>query len=168
MKKLIKVDRNGTKHYHVDECPRCGGTGKYEYTTIDNYRCWKCRGTGYYPHIEKEYTEEYLAKMEAKKRAKELDCNLKKLSANIKRLTPFLSIDKPIYVVKGNTYKIRSELKERGARFSIQIYAWVFDNPTTEYNTIKLNFSDLWFVNRYNLPEPKDGVKKVWEMLEQK
>lgn len=163
-KTLIKIDRNGTKHYRVDECPRCGGTGKYEYTTLDNYRCWKCGGSGYYPHIEKEYTEEYLAKKEAKAREKKLADNLAKLPENIKKMTPFLSMEKPIYVVKGNTFKIRNELKEKGARFSQQLRTWVFDTPTDEYETLEIRFDDIWFINKFNRPESK--YTAFWEIFD--
>ena len=165
-KTLIKTDRNGTKHYHVDECPKCGGTGKYKNTTLDNFRCWKCGGTGYYPHVVKEYTEEYLAKKAEKDHAKWLEKNLKELPANIKRNTPFLTIEQPIYVVKGNTYKIKDELKANGARFSQAICAWVFDKPTDEYETVELNFNDYWFINKYNRPERKDDGIYLWELWE--
>lgn len=75
MKKLIKVDRNGTKYFMVDRpCDRCGGTGGADQWAYTGWTCYKCGGTGQgKSEIVKEYTPEYEAKLEerrAKRRAK--------------------------------------------------------------------------------------------------
>lgn len=78
--KLIKIDRNGSKHYEGKvTCDRCGGRGLYAIgtlngqpliTTVDNGICHKCLGTGWV--IEKwiERTPEYQAKLDARREAK--------------------------------------------------------------------------------------------------
>ncbi len=168
-KTLIKIDSNGTKHYHVDACPRCGGTGVYDMTTLDNYRCWKCGATGYYPHTEKEYTEEYLAKKSEKAHKKWLEKNLANLPKNIRNGTPFRTIDAPIYAVKGDTYAIRNELKAKGARWVLILHTWVFDTPTSEYSTVEIRFDDICLINENNIPNIKrDDLYAVWDKIEGK
>ena len=42
---LLEAAKNGNETYEfVGPCPRCGGTGIYEYTTLDEHRCWECKG----------------------------------------------------------------------------------------------------------------------------
>ena len=74
-KKLIKVDRNGTKYFMIDgKCDRCGGAGGADQWAYTGWTCYKCGGTGKgKSEIIKEYTPEYEAKLEerrAKRRAK--------------------------------------------------------------------------------------------------
>ena len=71
-RELIKVDKNGTKHFATYcKCDRCGGTGVYTWGgTINGHpmyagTCYKCGGAQYLPTIEKEYTPEYRAKLDA-------------------------------------------------------------------------------------------------------
>lgn len=71
-KRYIGTDKNGTKYYQEDACPKCGGTGWIPfYHYVDGGRCFKCDGTGLFIHTIKEYTPEYLAKKakEAERRA---------------------------------------------------------------------------------------------------
>ena len=74
-KKLIKVDRNGTKYFAVDSpCQRCGGAGGADKWAYTGWKCYECGGSGQgRTEIIKEYTPEYEAKLEerrAKRRAK--------------------------------------------------------------------------------------------------
>lgn len=80
MATLIRIDRNGTKYYDGDiECDRCGGKGIY-YTGVCNGQlvpswvdhgvCFKCGGSGKVHGKWKEYTPEYAAKLEARRKAK--------------------------------------------------------------------------------------------------
>lgn len=77
---LIKIDRNGSKHYEgMVECDRCGGHGLYAIGTlngkpwispVDSGICWKCLGTGKVHSKWIERTPEYQAKLDAKRQAK--------------------------------------------------------------------------------------------------
>jgi hypothetical protein len=74
-KKLIKVDRNGTKYFMVSRpCIRCGGAGGSDKWAYTGWTCYECGGTGQgKDEIVKEYTPEYEAKLEerrANRRAK--------------------------------------------------------------------------------------------------
>ncbi len=75
MKTLIKIDRNGTKHFADDTCLRCGGAGARNEWFFTGSICYECGGTGHSrTRTWKEYTPEYEAKLEARrllKKAKE-------------------------------------------------------------------------------------------------
>lgn len=80
MATLIKVDRNGSKHYEgLIECPKCGGIGliahhiengvpSWQWT--DGGICWKCGGKGKIFGKWIERTPEYQAKLDARREAK--------------------------------------------------------------------------------------------------
>lgn len=40
-----------------DICPRCDGSGKHSYNSIDKEVCFKCKGLGYAPLTKKEVKE---------------------------------------------------------------------------------------------------------------
>lgn len=74
---LIKIDRNGSKHYEgAVVCDRCGGDGLYKWGAVINGRpqyvgtCFKCEGAGKVIDRWIERTPEYQAKLDAKRRAK--------------------------------------------------------------------------------------------------
>ena len=78
--KLIKIDRNGSKHYEGwVECDRCSGRGLYAtgvcngqlvITPVDGGICHKCLGKGKVLSKWIERTPEYQAKLDAKREAK--------------------------------------------------------------------------------------------------
>lgn len=80
MAELIKVDRNGSKHWRgLIECDRCGGRGYYAIgvcngnlvlSPLDSGVCWKCHGAGKVVDTWIERTPEYQAKLDAKREAK--------------------------------------------------------------------------------------------------
>lgn len=77
---LIKIDRNGSKHFEgMITCDRCGGTGIYAWmvlngqivpTIVDNGVCHKCNGAGKVKSKWIERTPEYQANLDAKRQAK--------------------------------------------------------------------------------------------------
>ena len=74
---LIKIDRNGSKHYEgLITCDRCGGTGTYVWGAIINGvpqyagECYKCEGAGKIHRKWIERTPEYQAKLDARRQAK--------------------------------------------------------------------------------------------------
>jgi len=75
--KLIKIDRNGSKHYEgLITCDRCGGDGVYKWGAVINGRpqyagtCFKCLGAGRVTGTWIERTPEYQAKLDAKREAR--------------------------------------------------------------------------------------------------
>lgn len=80
MARLIKIDRNGSKHYEGQmTCDRCGGAGYYAIAVcngapvlspLDGGVCWKCGGTGKVLGKWIERTPEYQAKLDARREAR--------------------------------------------------------------------------------------------------
>lgn len=80
MARLVKIDRNGSKHFEGNiVCDRCGGAGYYVMgmnngcavlSPRDGGVCWKCHGTGTVFGKWIERTPEYQAKLDAKREAK--------------------------------------------------------------------------------------------------
>lgn len=78
--KLIKIDRNGSKHYEgAIVCDRCNGRGWFAIGSnngqlvpshVDDGVCWKCYGAGKVQGKWIERTPEYQAKLDAKRQAK--------------------------------------------------------------------------------------------------
>ena len=68
---LIKIDKNGSKHYEgMVTCDRCGGAGASEAWKETGWTCWKCGGTGKVRGKWIERTPEYQAKLDARRQAK--------------------------------------------------------------------------------------------------
>lgn len=75
--KLIKIDRNGSKHFEGQvKCDRCGGTGIYTWGAVINGApqyagtCFKCEGEGKVWSKWIERTPEYQAKLDARREVK--------------------------------------------------------------------------------------------------
>lgn len=67
-KVLIKIDKNGSKHYKgMVTCDRCGGKGGSDVWEMTGYTCYKCGGTGMVEATWIERTPEYQAKLDARR-----------------------------------------------------------------------------------------------------
>ena len=112
------------------------------------WTCYECGGTGESstPVIEKEYTPEYRAKLDERarkraeaKRAKQVEeFNNNRLAIAEKY---GFNPEGKIYVVTGNTYEIREELREAGAKYRGGIN-WYFLEKQDRYPTIELSYEE--------------------------
>lgn len=139
--KLVRTDRNGTKYYESYKCEKCGGSGYIrEYDYVEGGRCFLCDGSGSHYHSWKEYTPEYAEKLEQRRIAR-----LKK-QAPEKNAKTFklwkLSEEGTAYVVLGNTYERKDELKELGAHYH-SLLGWYFDHPVEGIDTYELTIDEL-------------------------
>lgn len=144
----LRTDKNGTKYYANYTCPRCGGAGGSDKWAFTGWTCYECGGTGESPTpvIEKEYTPEYRAKLDERarkraeaKRAKQVEeFNNNRLAIAEKY---GFNPEGKIYVVTGNTYEIREELKEAGAKYRGGIN-WYFLEKQDKYPTIELSYEE--------------------------
>ena len=150
--KLVRTDKNGTEYYEDDTCQRCGGHGGWK--GWPGFTCYECGGTGKSKtRIWKKYTPEYAEKLEqqrkerAKKKAPALNESLfGKLG---------LAADGSAWVVMGNTYERKNELKEAGARFHPSI-GWYFSEQMENFECCHFVISDFGEQNefgRWNIPE---------------
>lgn len=138
-----RTDRNGTRYFWDNTCPRCGGTGHlhgYEY--VQGGICFKCEGSGVVekPRTIKVYTEAHGAKLkagrEARAQQKEVE-RLEKARASRGEWLCKLGFGSEngewvLYMVKGNTYSIKDELKALGCKFQPSI-GWYSAQPLDGY-----------------------------------
>ena len=144
--RYVRTDKNGTKIYHDYTCQRCGGVGGCDKWAYTGWTCYECGGTGEArkPEVIKVYTPEYRAKLDAmnakraeKKRAKRTEEFKANLSEHIQK-KGFNKSGK-IYVSTGNTYEIKDQLREAGAKWnSYPLGSWVFTEKPEEFNTVEL------------------------------
>lgn len=150
----IRTDRNGTKYFADYTCKRCGGQGGLPQWIYTGYTCYECGGTGVAakPEIFKEYTPEYAAKLEERRskarEKKRLECieQIKNKLPEIYQDHGFSSEGK-IYVVTGNTYEIREELKAAGAKWFSALRSWGFTEDTDKYPTVQISFDECYTVD---------------------
>lgn len=140
MAKLIRIDRNGTEYWGEAACPKCGGSGWIDcYYRVEGGRCFKCGGTGHYYHEWKVYTPEYRDKLEARRLAKA------KKTAPARNQKLFnkwgLSPEGKAWIVTGDTYTIKDQLKAAGARFNS--LGWHFDHEVTDYPVHEISINDI-------------------------
>ena len=139
----VRTDKNGTKHYVSNKCPRCGGTGWIRgFEHVEGGRCFKCGGFGISskPQYRCEYTPEYAEKMAQKKLAKDL------ATANERNRQQMLkdgfSEDGEIWIVLGKSFDIKDDLKAAGARFD-QLFGWHFNHAVVEFPCMTMKYNDV-------------------------
>ena len=162
MKKLIKIDKNGSKHFIEDECPRCHGTGRYGTYGV----CFKCNGSGKFEHAIIERTPEYEQKLADKRQERAFE--RAKAEAPIKNERLFkwnnLGENGDVWIVLGNTYPIKDELKADGARFN-QVFGWYFNKPYSKYPTEKIE--GKLFLDEYDWGELEINWDKASKVVEE-
>ena len=141
----IRTDKNGTEIYHDYTCQRCGGAGGSDKWTFTGWTCYECGGSGesVKPYVYKKYTPDYRAKLDerAKVRAekKRLE-RVEKFKANLSEYIQAKGFNENnlLYVVTGDTYSIKDQLKEAGAKWNTYFYSWVFTEKTDQYTTVEV------------------------------
>lgn len=181
---IVKTFEKDGKAYATisDICDRCGGSGIF-YVAIHNGRgvpalpdagtCYKCNGEGKVTKDVRMYTDlEYERMQRSKKRAdekkrKELDTKI--AEQNLRTLNKYGFENGDAYIVLGNTYNIKDELKEAGAKFSPEL-RWVLPTePTwlTTHSYVKVSVADIftvangYFVLRDDIREFRDALEPV-------
>ena len=162
---LVRTDKNGTKYYTSNVCPKCGGRGYLpEYGYVASGVCFKCGGTGYYTTTWKEYTDEYAAKLEARRIAREM----KKIPAINAKFFKEMGMNEngECFIVVGDTYAIKEELKEAGAKFNYSLL-WHFDKEVDTYKTVKVTADDVFGKNVFGqYMTTEDTIPTVKKMLD--
>lgn len=161
MKELFKVDKNGTKYYREEvPCYRCGGHGIYYIGVCNNQLvpahpdagvCYRCNGKGTEIEVTKEYTPEYEAKLEARRFKKiEKELAKQKAEADAKNTKFFedngFDSNGDMWIVLGNTYSIKDDLKALGCTFSSRL-GWHSNKALDSYPTLKVNVSEIYETN---------------------
>lgn len=141
----VRTDKNGTKIYHDYTCPRCGGKGGGDQWIFTGWTCYDCGGSGrsHTPQILKEYTPEYQAKLDAQ-RAKRAEKRRLERVAEFKANLPKILEDKgfnaggKLYAAVGDTYSIKDQLREAGAKWKPDLNSWIFTEAPKDYVTVEL------------------------------
>lgn len=140
-------------------CPRCGGQGHIEkYNHVEAGICFECSGSG-------KVTEEELQRIE-KDIAKEVKKGItqkQKLVDSLKK--EWFNNSNIIYIVNNNnTYPIRSELKNAGAKYNKHFNIWYFTENKTDYPLFTITWNEVlndnnkgYAVNMTNLIKTKSN-----------
>ena len=137
---LTKIDRNNTHHYTDTRCPKCSGTGYIPgYEHVEGGVCFLCGGSGRGSRQVIVRTEEYNKKLVearlAKARKTAGERNAKYLKSR------GFSAEGLAWVVMGNTFEIKDQLKAAGARWD-NTFGWHFDHEVPEFPTVRISIED--------------------------
>lgn len=137
---LTKVDRNNTHYYTACRCPKCGGTGYIDYYNhVDGGVCFLCGGTGKHSTQMVVRTVEYQEKLNAQRLEKARKTAGER---NAKYLyTMGFSEDGKAWLVMGNTYEIKDQLKTAHCRWD-PYFGWHFDHPVSEFPCAEISIND--------------------------
>lgn len=171
--RLIRVDKNGTKIFEDWRCSRCGGAGGSDKWALTGWTCFECGGSGLRskPILFKEYTPEHEAKLKAQRAKRQAERQAKfeaeqrekaqELNAKFFSKEGF-DFQGNIWVILGDTYSIKDELKELGCKFDYSL-GWHCDHALAvsalfgkTFATLKLTASQI--CNQYDT-----GVFYSWK-----
>ncbi len=163
--KPYKIDKNGTQYFASNVCRKCGGKGYlYGYEHIDGARCWRCGATGREDKLYtwKVYTAEYAQKLADRQRAKMI-AQAPETNAKIFKKWGF-NADGKTYIVLGDTFTIKDELKAAGANYH-DAFGWHFAQTAVGFATFEVDISDVAEKNDIGvwqmLPLAFDIIKKM-------
>ena len=155
----VRTDRNGTKYFYDWNCPRCGGAGEADKWQMTGRICYACGGTGKRAKamIVKEYTEEHAAKLEAKRLAKAQKVaeetrryneeHAEEIEAENRRIIERryaeygCGKDGVGYVLKGNTYPIKEQIKKNGGRWIYGVWVCPINVEAEGVKAYKIDLS---------------------------
>ena len=138
---LVKTLRDGSKRYRSNACPKCGGAGYLRgYEFIDGARCWKCNATGYFPHEWIEPSDERIEKERIKNKAK-LIARAESHNKDFLKWHGFNENGKA-YIVLGDTYAIKDEIKAMGGKFD-NIMGWTLPDDTDKFPTAEIDIHNV-------------------------
>ena len=138
-------------------CKRCGGSGHYMYNQLDGTKCYGCMGSGIQTDIVRAYTAKEKAAMDraavrrVERKAQEEQEKLQRNLANKDQLMKAFfekhgfNEDGETFVVLGDSYSIKDELKEKGFKYD-PILKW-HGPAAASYKTVKFTFDDIYTWN---------------------
>jgi hypothetical protein len=149
-KELVRIDRNGTKIFKVlCPCKRCGGAGGSDAWAYTGWTCYECGGNGGWHYEEvKEYTPEYEAKL-AERRAKRAEKKRLELVAQAEEKNQEFfqkqgfNENGKTYVVLGNTYSVKDQLKELGCKWC-NLIGWHSPVKFDGFEFVEIDADDVY------------------------
>lgn len=155
MATLIRIDRNGTKYFSEDRCPKCNGSGTITWSNLDAGRCWLCGGSGKHTHSWKEYTPEYAKKL-AERRLEKVRKAAPEQNRKF-RQSIGLNDDGSAWIVI-NEYAKSADMKPLGARWTPRL-GWFFKEEHD--GTFYMSGDDLGEYQINGLWSFKPDIEKV-------
>lgn len=173
-------EKNGKLYQKIREkCDRCNGRGDYWWGAMINGRpqfsgtCYACNGMKYFTKEVRLYTEEEYNKMEATKekaRQKKAEEQKKKMEAEfeanrIKWLAENgWSQDGVTYIVTGDSYSIKDELKQAGFRYdgTLRWHKAEFDEKYAD-RFIKVNLDEVCTISAWGKGSYNSDAQKIIE-----
>lgn len=151
---LERIDRNNT-HYYIDtKCPKCGGTGYIPgYEHVEGGVCFLCGGTGHHSTKIIVRTEEYANKL-AEARLARARKGAAERNAELLAKEGF-SVDGEAWLVMGNTYEIKEQLKAAGAKWH-NLFGWHFNHPVEQFPTVKISINDEMTFEEFDMELGED------------
>ena len=151
----LRTDKNGTEYYADYTCRRCGGHGGAKAWAYTGWTCYECGGTGIAakPSIVKKYTPEYeavLAERRAKRAEKARQERLAEIRSHMDETYAshgFGPDGKQYAVVERDSYTIKDELKEAGARWDSNMKRWTFPQKPEKWQTVEVAFDELYEID---------------------
>lgn len=161
--KYIRTDKNGTKIFEDWTCPRCGGEGWAGQWKFTGVTCFRCGGSGLRnrPVIVKEYTDEYAAKLEARRAAREAkhaEDHADEIAAAaeeqkrreaewVKEMTERAcktvgcGADGIGYVLTGDTYRVKEQIKAHGGKWISQSWVCPVEFKAKDVKAVRIDIS---------------------------
>lgn len=116
------------------KCPKCGGTGYIPtYNHVEDGICFLCNGSGWISESEYKHIQEQEATRNIKRMAKQ--------QYSTKQARGFYT--DTVYLVSGNTYKVKDQLKQQGAKWNFWLNGFTFVKDNDNYKTIAINYDDI-------------------------
>ena len=157
--KLVKTDKNGSKYYEgLSTCPKCNGAGlivhhmengQPSWNWTDGGVCWKCSGEGKVFRKIIIRTPEYEAVL-AERRRKKAEAKKAKREAEIDQIRKDwlkswgFSEDGFIYIVLGDTYSRKDQIKDLGGHFN-HYTGWYLDREVEGFQFLKVSKDQILF-----------------------
>ena len=172
MATLIKIDRNGSKHYEgYCKCDRCGGRGDYWWGAIIDGRpqysgvCFKCGGAGQVLTKWIERTPEYQAKLDAKRAERKAKAQAKAAAEAEKRAAEAAKAQ-----AEAEAKRVEQEARIKAEKAISQYVGVVGDRIACPCTYLHSAYFDVRSFNGYGTEtmyvhtfKDADGNKLVWK-----
>jgi hypothetical protein len=162
--------RDGKQFVTIDiPCGKCGGSGYIApYGHVDGGICFKCWGDSHKYRDVREYTEEEFNKLQAaqdkrykvKRDKAEVERIARIPEENLRRVNSYGFETDSVYIILGNTYDIKDQLKDAGAKYKPH-FGWFFQKEVENFNVCKVSLTDVLTVNAQGYVEMLEDYKVI-------
>lgn len=182
--KYVRTDRNGTQYFEDWNCPRCAGYGAADKWAYTGRVCYECGGSGLRRRAKtiKIYTPEHEAELEAKRLARaekyqaehadeiaQAEAEKEEREAAWRRHMNEntcrelgCGADGVGYVLLGNTYPVKEEIKAQGGRWVSQTWVCPVEYKGAGISAVKIDLND--YINEYGIIGSGDARDAIYEI----